>query len=181
MRKTPHNPDPHHGLRDLSNGYALDVGNADLSIGDRALAADRLRPLVSSILLSSDTHETRSPDATIWTIVDRVATAVRSLLELGNGYELAMVKMKLDAAYKLMGALDEVASSASIPIEHKMPVIVAAETLIVPALRMAVRLVDPDRVEFISDAEIGLGQSAMSVAWRASAIVHDKSRDLRLR
>ena len=78
-----------------------------------------------------------------------------------------------------MGALDELASSDTIAIADKTPLIEAAEILIEPALRAAVRLTDPDRVEYICDVEIGLGLSAMSIAMRASAIFTNKSRELR--
>ena len=174
------NTNHHKNLRQLAKSAALELGNIKLTMAERSLAAQRLRPLISAMILGDAGERERCP-ACLCPIIVEITKAIIALLELGEGYRFADVKVKLDIAHDLMGALNELASSDAIAIEDKVPLIKAAETLINPALRTAVRLVDPDRVEFnyVDDAAIGIGSSALSIAWRASAIVTDKGRELR--
>lgn len=172
-------PNPDKGLHQLAEACALKLGNTELSVAERCLAAQQLRPLISIILLPNARAEQEDRHKCLHTIVEEITQAILSLLDLGHSFRFADAKVNLDLAYDLMRTLDELASSDTIAIVDKAPLIEAAEILIEPALRTAVRLTDPDRVECVCNVEIGLGFSAMSIALRASAIVTAKSRELR--
>lgn len=168
-------------LLQLTLSTALELGDPILGITERANAAHRLRALVSALLQSKAMVEGGEWPASLCSIVEEITKAILSLLELGDTITFADVKEKLDIACDLMGALDEISRSDAIALEDKLPILENVEALVNPALRTLVRLVDPDRVEYclVGDQEVRIGSLAMSLAWRSSAIVHDKSRMLR--
>ena len=128
-------PNPDKGLHQLAEACALKLGNTELSVAERCLSAQQLRPLISIILLPNARAEQEDRHKCLHTIVEEITQAILSLLDLGHSFRFADAKVNLDLAYDLMRTLDELASSDTIAIVDKAPLIEAAEILIEPALR----------------------------------------------
>ena len=87
------------GLHRLAEVYALELGNTELSVAERGLAAQRLRPLISIILLPNAPAEGEDRRECLHMIVDKITQAILSLLEIGASYCLADVQAKLGIAH----------------------------------------------------------------------------------
>lgn len=110
-----------------------------------------------------------------------ISKAAVPLFDLGeDGYSLYEVKAKLEKVADLVTAIEEIGRSGILSLDESEEVLKATESLVNPALRLAVRLVDPDRHEFewVDDLSVRVGAAAMSIAWRTSALVEDQNREI---
>ena len=175
------NINPIHTYHQLASRLFRQLGDPVLSDDRRAAVVRQLRSIVSSILLTIDTLDGLERVSLIEALADGLAMAALPLLKLGdNDYDVDL-KARLDIVYDIMSALDELASSAALEMEEKVPLIDAAKTIINPAWCLAARLVDADHADYgtVSNREINLGREALLTAWRASVIVEDRGRELR--
>lgn len=172
---------PIHVYHQLASQLFRQLGDPDLSDADRANVVRQCRTIVSSILLTIHTLNALERVALVEALADGLAMAALPLLTLGDSYRFIDLKAQLDIVHDIVGAFDEMSSGDALAMEEKVPLIEAAETLINPAWCLAAQLVDADFAEYgsVSNREIAVGQSALMIAWRASALFEDRGRELR--
>lgn len=150
----------------------------------QAQCAEQLNSTVATILAfmeGSDPAEKEEIAARLVGLINQITRSSVPVLALGNEYSFSDVNKRLDFVTHIIRTVEMVAGDDAFSVDRKQEIVEAAERLVNPALRLCVHLVNPDRHEFewIDDYSVRLGSAAMSIAWRASAIVEDRGREIR--
>lgn len=172
------------GIRDANQLCDIAVSICGSFCDGRPTRANSMTLIISSILeLIEDLEPVEKAEITkrLETTIVRLIDAAMPCMVLGDEYYFDRVRVQLDLVTSVIAATEMVVGNDALSLDQKKVLIDAVEPLLNPALRLVVRLANPDGHEFewVDDYSVRLASEAMTIAWRISAIVEDRGREVR--